>query len=347
MPVAAARTRLRVVTSESGPGIGVDLDRLAVRWRAALDAADGAQEAAGYALTSDELALRGKQLARERETATRLLVDLAHDLGRNPRFVHLVPRRDARHLLGLDPSVGACVFNLNGVLIESDSLHAAAWTEAFDELLLARGERTHGEFAPFNPRTDYAAHLHGRPRLDGVRSFLASRGIRLPEGEPGDSPGVETVHGLANRKGQSLLRRIAEQGVRAYEGSLHYLETAREAGVHCAVVSASANTPTVLERAGLRDLIDGVVDGNTVEREHLRAKPAPDTLLAACQQLGIEPGRSAAFETSAAGIVAARAGGFEVVVGVTGTGPVAELQAGRPDVLVSSLADLLEHNLAA
>jgi HAD superfamily hydrolase (TIGR01509 family) len=284
----------------------------------------------------------------ERESATGLLEDLAHDEGVSSRYVHLVPGHDAWRVLGLRPEIAACVFNLDGVLVGSAALHAAAWGEALDEFISGRVQRTGGEFAaPFSPLVDYPRYMHGKPRLDGVRAFLASRGISLPEGDQSDPPGAETVHGLANRKKQALLRRLDEQGVRAYDGSFHYLETAREAGIHRAVVSASANTRRLLERAGLAELIERCVDGSTVTAEHLRAKPAPDTLLAACRQLGVPPGHAAAFETSPAGVAAACAGGFRLVIGVDDAGHADALAAEGADLVVSGLAELLERNLAA
>jgi HAD superfamily hydrolase (TIGR01509 family) len=243
--------------------------------------------------------------------------------------------------------VSACVFNLNGVLIFSTALHEAAWAETFDPFVLARAERTHGSFAPFSPRTDYPEHIHGRPRLEGVRNFLASRGISLPEGAPNDTPGAETVHGLANRKREALLRRIETRGVRAFDGSRRYLQTARDAGVHRAVVSASANTGTILDRAGLADLIEETVDGNAIVAEHLRSKPAPDTLLAACGRLGVEPGHAAAFETTPAGVAAAREGGFRLVIAVDEAARAAELRERGAHLVVPSLSELLERNLAA
>jgi len=322
-------------------------ERLAIDWRSALDAADAALAAASPLLPAAEVARHAKRILLDREAAAGLLETLAKDDGVSSRFLHLVPVRDAWRVLGLRPDLDACVFNLDGVLVGSASLHAAAWSEVLDPFISARVERTRGEFAPFNPRTDYVGYMHGRPRLDGLRGFLASRGIRLPDGAPDDPPDAETVHGLANRKKEALLRRFDEQGVRAYEGSFHYLETAREAGIHRAVVSASANTASLVERAGLADLIERCVDGNTVAMEHLRPKPAPDTLLAACAELGVEPAHAAAFETTPAGIAAARAGGFALVVGVDDAGGGAALQAEGADVVVCGLAELLERSLAA
>jgi HAD superfamily hydrolase (TIGR01509 family) len=320
---------------------------LCAPWRDALDAADLALIAARESLPPQELAARRGRLAAERGATLRLLQDFARDRHESARFLHLTPHRNARRLLGLPRGIDACVFDLEGVLIGSASLHAAAWTQTFDEFIWERTERTGGRFAPFNPVTDYPRHMHDRPRLEGVRSFLASRGISLPEGGAGDPAGSETVHGLANRKKQLLLRKLAEQGVAAYEGSRHYLEAAREAGVHTATVSPSANTLAILERAGLAPLIERSIDGKTILSEHLRSTPAPDTLLAACRQLGLEPRQAAAFETSPAGVAAGRSGGFALVVGVSHDGSERALRAQGADVVVPGLAELLERQLAA
>jgi HAD superfamily hydrolase (TIGR01509 family) len=327
----------------------VDLETAGALWWSALDAAESALRAADRSLTAQERRELGARLTEERMRTVRLLDGVAQMERRRTRFSHLlVPRSSLRRLLGLPSTVTACVFNLDGVLIGSAALHEAAWTETFDEFILARVERTRGRFAPFNPRTDYPQHIHGRPRLDGVRAFLASRGISLPEGSPGDRPGVETVHGLANRKKEALLRRIEERGVRAFEGSRRYLETARDAGVRRAVVSASANTDVILGRAGLTDLVEASVDGNTIAAEGLRAKPAPDTLLAACRKLGVEPQRAAAFETTFAGLTAAREGGFGLVIAVDDeAGRVDALRERGADLVIPGLAELFERNLAA
>jgi HAD superfamily hydrolase (TIGR01509 family) len=332
---------------ESSEAKAVSLETLCVQWRSAFDAAQAALQAASESLPVGELGARRNRLAAERATTLRLLKAVARERGVNARLLHLTPLGEARHLLGLPPSVTACVFNLDGVLIGSATLHVAAWTQVFDEFIWARTERTGGRFAPFNPRTDYWQHIHGKPRLDGVRAFLASRGISLADGAPEDPPGTETVHGLANRKNEALLRRIDRQGVAAYEGSLHYLDTALAVGIHRAVVSASANTHRILERAGLAGVIETCVDGNTMVAEQLRAKPAPDTLLAACRQLRVEPQHAAAFETSPAGVAAARAAGFALVVGVDQTGHPEGLRANGADLVVAGLGELLEERLAA
>jgi HAD superfamily hydrolase (TIGR01509 family) len=315
-------------------------------WWSALDAAETALRTAGAFLTVRQRRELGGRLAGERASTVELLEDVARAERVPTRFSHLlVSRSNLRQLLGLPSSVTACVFNLDGVLIGSAALHAAAWAETFDEFILARTERTGGRFRPFNPRTDYQEHMHGKPRLDGVRAFLAGRGISLPEGDAGDSPGTETVHGLANRKKEALLRRIEEHGVSAFAGSRRYLECARNAGLRSAVVSASANTDTILERAGLAPLIEQRVDGNTILAQGLRAKPAADILLAASRMLGVPPERAAAFETSPAGVAAARAGDFHLVIGVDPAGHAEPLLAEGADLVVTGLAELLERNL--
>jgi len=339
-----------VATTSTRPSVPpITFDALAARWRAGFHAAGAALAAAGGgSLPPEEVHARAVRLAAEVGPTEELLKALARDWQTSTRFVHLlVSPAEARRALGLPPSVTACVFNLDGVLIGSAAIHAAAWTETFDEFISNRVERTGGRFIPFNPRVDYPELIHGRPRLDGVRGFLASRGIRLPEGDPGDTPGAETVHGLANRKNRALLQRLDEHGVTAYEGSRSYLELAHEAGVHCAVVSASANTGTILERSGLADLIEERVDGNTMRTERLRVKPAPDTLLAACRKLGVEPRRAAAFETTRAGVAAGRAAGFDLIVGVDGGDNADGLRAEGADFVITGVGELMERTLAA
>ena len=318
-------------------------DALRVRWRLAFDAAERALSAGSLYLPRRELRAHSERLAGERQPTARLLQQLAHDQRIAAPLLHVVlSASEARRLLRLPADVAACVLNLDGVLIGSAEVHATAWAETFEDFLVRRVERTGGSFAPFSPRLDYGQHLHGRPRLEGVRSFLASRGIRLPEGEPDDPPWLETVRGLANHKRAALLRLLEREGVSAYDGAREYLETARDAGIGCAVVSASANTATILERAGLAGLVDASVDGNTIVAEALRARPQPDVLLAACGRLGEEPRHVAAFETSAPGIAAARAAGCRYVVGVGRGDVAASLRAAGADRVVSGLDELLD-----
>jgi beta-phosphoglucomutase family hydrolase len=323
------------------------VDALCTEWRSALDAADAALAAARGSVPPEELTRRALVLAKERKETLELLRAVARAHGTGSRYLHLTPRRDTKRRLGLPKDLEACVFNLDGVLIGSATLHAAAWRQTFDELIWERVERTKGRFAPFDPRTDYAQHLHGKPRLDGVRSFLASRGISLPEGQATDPPGKETVHGLANRKNEVLRRRLQEGGITAYEGSASFLRTIREAGLHTAVVSASANTAAILERSGLASLVEQTIDGTAMVDHHLHAKPAPDTLLAACRVLGVTPNHAAAFETTAAGVDAAHAAHFPVVVGIDQFGQAAALRAHGAAPVVPGLAEILAERLAA
>jgi len=325
--------------------MAVSLDSISTLWWSAFDAAEAALQNADHDLTAEELRDQRSRLASERDSVVHLLDEIARTRHVAGRFAHLlIPRASLHHLLGLAPGVTACVFDLEGVLIGSASLHAQAWAETFDGLIQERIERTGGRFAPFNVRTDYWSHIHGKPRLEGVRAFLASRGISLPEGSPADPAGAETVQGLANRKRDVLARRLDEQGVKAYEGSRRYLEAAREGGIHRAVVSASANTQTILERAGLDGLVEQSVDGNTILAERLRPLPEPDLLLAACRELGVAPEHAAVFETSPEGIAAARAAGFRQVIGV---GQEAALRAAGADLVIAGIADLLDRGLEA
>jgi HAD superfamily hydrolase (TIGR01509 family) len=352
----ARKRRRRGVEIESTTGAPTDakrswqpvtVDALRDSWSAALDAAAAALQSAEPYLAPGELHERSKSLVSERESAARLLQALAHDQHGSGQYVHLrLPPWTARRLLGLPSSIEACVFNLDGVLLGSASLHAAAWRQTFDELISRRVERTGAHLPPFNPRTDYPAHMHGRPRVEGVRNFLASRGIRLPEGEPDDPPGLETVQGLANRKNQALRRLIEERGITAFEGSRRYLELVRDAGIRRGVVSASANTDAILARAGLAGLVDSTIDGAAIVAEHLRPRPAADILLAACRRLGVAPEHAAVFETSPAGVRAARAGEFNLVVGVDRAGQADALRGDGADIVVSGLAELLDRAVA-
>jgi beta-phosphoglucomutase family hydrolase len=238
--------------------------------------------------------------------------------------------------------VTACLFDLDGVLTDTAAVHAKAWTELFDGYLRERAERTGEPFVPFDPRGDYVAHVDGKPRQDGVRDFLASRGIVLAEGDPDDPPGTETVHGLGNRKNEALLRAIDRDGVEVFEGSRRYLRAARDAGLRRVVVSSSANTQQVLEVTGLAEYVEGRIDGLTLRAEGLRGKPAPDTFLAGARCAGVEPAQAAVFEDALAGVEAGRAGRFGYVVGVDRVGQAEALRAHGADVVVSDLAELLD-----
>jgi beta-phosphoglucomutase family hydrolase len=244
--------------------------------------------------------------------------------------------------LGLPDQVTACLFDLDGVLTQTAVVHDAAWARVFDEFLRERAERTGTPFVPFDPVHDYNEFVDGRPRADGVRTFLASRGITLPEGAPDDPASEQTVHGLGNRKNEVLLHVIRSQGVRAYEGSVRYVREARAAGLRTAVVSASANCADVLAAAGIADLIEVRVDGIVAAQRGLRGKPAPDTFLAAARDLGVDPTASAVFEDAVAGVEAGRAGGFGAVVGVDRVGHADELRANGASIVVRDLSELLD-----
>ncbi len=246
-----------------------------------------------------------------------------------------------RDVLGLPDAVRACLFDLDGVLTDTASVHNAAWQQTFDAFLRARAERTGEPFVPFDPGPDYITHVDGKRREDGVRDFLASRGVRLPEGAPDDPPGAGTVHGIGNRKNVLLLTRIREDGVEVYEGSRRYLRAAADAGLRRAVVSSSANTADVLRVTGLDELVEVRVDGVTAREERLAGKPAPDTFLHAARLLGLPAAEAAVFEDALAGVEAGRAGGFGHVVGVDRVGQAEDLRERGADVVVRDLAELL------
>ena len=245
-------------------------------------------------------------------------------------------------MLGLPDNVTACLFDLDGVLTKTAEVHAAAWKEMFDDYLKQRAARTGEPFVPFDPVHDYDEYVDGKPRYEGVQSFLQSRGIELPRGTPSDPPDAETVDGLGNRKNEIVLRLIRERGVEPYEGSVSYVRAAKEAGLRRAVVSSSTNCRDVLIAAGIEDLFEARIDGVVAEREHLRGKPAPDTFLAGARALGVEPAQAAVFEDALAGVAAGRAGGFGFVVGVDRVGQAEALRQRGADIVVSDLSELLQ-----
>jgi beta-phosphoglucomutase family hydrolase len=244
-------------------------------------------------------------------------------------------------VLGLPDGVIACLFDLDGVLTQTAKVHDRAWKQTFDDYLRERARRTGEEFKEFDPGRDYDEYVDGKPRYDGVRSFLESRGITLPEGTPDDSPDEETVSGIGNRKNELVLELIKNEGVEAYEGSVRYVEAARDAGLRRAVVSSSANCKDVLEAAGIDHLFEVRIDGKVAEEQHLRGKPAPDTFLAGARTLGVEPGQAAVFEDALAGVEAGRAGKFGFVVGVDRVGQADALRQHGGDIVVKDLAELL------
>jgi beta-phosphoglucomutase family hydrolase len=243
--------------------------------------------------------------------------------------------------LGLPAGVTACLFDLDGVLTQTAKVHAAAWKQTFDENLQRRAAERGEEFVPFDPVADYDEYVDGKPRADGVRSFLAARGIELPEGTPDDPPDAETIAGVGNRKNAIVLTMIHDHGVEPYEGSVRYVKAVRAAGLRRAVVSSSTNCRDVLAAAGIEDLFEEIIDGHVAEREHLKGKPAPDTFLAGARALGVAPAQAAVFEDALAGVEAGRAGNFGFVVGVDRVGQADALKAHGADVVVREVAELL------
>jgi beta-phosphoglucomutase-like phosphatase (HAD superfamily) len=247
--------------------------------------------------------------------------------------------------LGLPPGIQACLFDLDGVLTGSDEIHAAAWRESLNDLLLRRFERTGERFGPFRPfsaRRDYYRYLHGKPRMAGAQAFLASRGILLPDGRPEDPIDAETIYGVANHKNEAFQRLLQQQGVQAFDGSLQYLDAAREAGMKSVVLSASTNTAAIVERSGLWPLIDRIVDGTTIRTLDLEWKPAPDTVLVACELLGVQPSHAASFETTIEGLEAARNARIAMSVGVDRADREQTLRAHGARLVVSDLVNLLD-----
>jgi len=240
--------------------------------------------------------------------------------------------------------VTACLFDLDGVLTQTAKVHAAAWKQMFDDYLRRRAEQHGEQFVPFDVEHDYDEYVDGKPRYDGVRAFLASRHIELPQGAPDDPPDAETIDGLGNRKNQIVLRMIHADGVEPYEGSVRYAQAARSAGLRRAVVSSSTNCRDVLKAAGILELFEHVIDGHVAEREHLNGKPAPDTFLAGARALGVTPDQSAVFEDALAGVEAGRRGAFAFVVGVDRVGQADALKAHGADVVVRDLSELLERS---
>ncbi|MFC9463518.1 beta-phosphoglucomutase family hydrolase [Streptomyces coelicoflavus] len=241
--------------------------------------------------------------------------------------------------LGLPDDIQACLFDLDGVVTRTAVVHAAAWKATFDAFLR---ERDGADFRPFTD-SDYDQYVDGRPRADGVRSFLASRGIELPEGTPDDPPDAGTVNGVGNRKNELLLEKIRTDGVEPYEGTLRYIDAVRAAGLATAIVSSSANTRDVLRSIDAERLFDVRIDGVVARERKLPGKPHPDTFLAAARDLGVEASRAAVFEDALAGMDAGRSGHFGYVVGVDRVGQTDALYAHGADRVVKDLAELGDH----
>jgi beta-phosphoglucomutase family hydrolase len=239
-------------------------------------------------------------------------------------------------MLGLPDSVTTCLFDLDGVLTDTASVHRKAWKQAFDPLL---AEHAQPEFTD----DDYNDHVDGKPRADGVRDFLHSRGIDLPEGDDDDPPEANTIIGVGNRKNALLLKAIHEDGVKVFDDARQYLEAARDAGLNRVVVSSSANTKDVLHVTGLEQFVEGRVDGVTVKEKHLHGKPAPDSFLEGARIAGVKPEQAAVFEDALSGVQAGRAGNFGYVVGVNrlDEAHASELKKNGASVVVDKLTELL------
>jgi beta-phosphoglucomutase family hydrolase len=244
-------------------------------------------------------------------------------------------------VLGLPEAVHACLFDLDGVLTDTASVHTKAWKVMFDDFLRQRAEKDGEEFVPFDPDKDYREYVDGKKREDGVRSFLESRGIELPEGDPDDPPEKETICGLGTRKNDAFQKTLHDDGVKVFDGSRRYLEAVSGAGLAIAVVSSSANTGEVLKITGLDRFIQQRVDGVTLREEHIEGKPAPDSFLRAAELLDVPAGEAAVFEDALSGVEAGRAGNFGFVVGVDRVGQAEELRSHGADVVVTDLAELL------
>ncbi|HEY2355588.1 MAG TPA: hypothetical protein VGH79_11895 [Gaiellaceae bacterium] len=304
--------------------VRAELDGLRSEWRKALLTAREALRAEKGFLPDEELAAHERHLRAEYTSAAAELRQFAKDEGIPTELAEpFLSRGLSRRALGLPKRVTTCVFELDDVLVGSSALQRDAWKQTLDELLAAHADTRFGSITPFDPHAEYTTHIEGRSRLEGVREFLASRGIRLPEGDADDPPGRETVHGVANRKNELVGRLLAEREVGAFDGVRHYLELAHDAGIRCVVVSASTHTGEMLERSGLSDLIDESTDARS---------------------LGVDPATAAAFETSVAGVVAARKAGFAWIVAIEPTGDADALHLLRragANIAARGLGDLL------
>ena len=236
----------------------------------------------------------------------------------------------------------AWLFDLDGVLTKTAEVHAAAWKQAFDGFLAEEATRSGTTFAPFDPVVDYERYVDGEPRGDGVRNFLAARGITLPEGSDGDAPNARTVQGVGNRKNDLVLHVLATKGVAVYDGAVALVKALRAGRTPTAVVSASENTAAALAAAGIAELFDAVIDGHVVKDRHLAGKPAPDSYLEGAKALGADPARVVVVEDALAGVEAGRAGHFGLVVGVDHHHYADELRAHGADIVVTDLAELLD-----
>jgi HAD superfamily hydrolase (TIGR01509 family) len=310
-------------------------------WQRALDAGQRALDAGGASLSASDLGARRKELARERQEAARLLTTFATDTGAKP-LPWLAPVQVTPELLGLPAWTQACLLDLDGVLADSGALHARAWGEVLDDLLLRFADRLGWQFVPFDPVADYRGYFDGRPRLEAIHAFLDSRGIRIPEGRRDDPASANTAQGVARRKGELIQRLLHSRGVVALPGAYRYLDAAGRAGVQRAVLSASASTETILEQARLDGLVDLRIDAEVLHAEPIRSRPAPDLVLYACQRLAVDPAHAVTITQSPAGVAAGHAAGLTVV----GLGREADqLEGFGADRVAEELGELLDARL--
>jgi beta-phosphoglucomutase family hydrolase len=236
----------------------------------------------------------------------------------------------------------AILFDLDGVITDTANLHATCWKHTFDEYLQKRARQTGEPFRPFDVATDYLLYVDGKPRFAGVRDFLKSRGIELPEGAPEDPTDVETVCGLGNRKNDLVNDAIAEVGVVPYAGSVRFIHRVRRDGFKIAMVTSSHNCMAVLEAAKLGGLFEVRVDGNVIDAQQLAGKPAPDTFLVAARLLGVEPKRTVVIEDAISGVQAGAAGNFGLVIGIARKNNAEELKRHGAHLVFRDLDELVD-----
>lgn len=317
--------------------MATELDTVADDWQLALDQAQRALEAASKAFAPDELHERRRRLAQERVETARELAALAHDAGVRDK-PWIAPWAVTPLLLGIPDTTRACIFDLDGVLTDSHVMHAAAWAEALDPLLLEASEHPGRHFIPFDRNTEYSLYLDGRPRLEGLYLFLASRGIRVETDE---------ALAIARRKSEIVGRALHQRGLNARAGARRYLESAGRAGLGRAVVSSSTRTLPMLELADLATLVDERVDAEQIASGSLRSRPAPDLLLRACELLEVEPDEAISFTHIPDGVAAARAAGMRAIGVAVGDAGRERLRAHGAELVVPRLADLMAPRLAA
>jgi beta-phosphoglucomutase family hydrolase/RpiB/LacA/LacB family sugar-phosphate isomerase len=239
----------------------------------------------------------------------------------------------------------AVLFDMDGVITDTASIHASCWKTMFDEFLKKKAAQNGEPFRPFDIATDYKLYVDGKPRYHGVRDFLKSRAIVLPEGTPQDPPSAETVCGLGNRKNELVNERLASGGAEAYPGTVAFIMYLRRLGIKTAVVTSSQNCQAVLQAAKVEDLFDARVDGDVLVKYHLAGKPAPDSFLKAAEMLGVSPLRAVVVEDAISGVRAGAEGGFRLVIGVDRKRNAEELKAQGAHIVVNDLAELLSASL--